>query len=430
MPLQDLTPQLRTRLNRMERGVGWFIMVATLLLLFGFGYYLRYAADQRGWFKAKAKFFTYATSGNGLHVGDAVEMMGFDVGHIIGITAMPPKWHEQTSDNVYITFEVFEPNFGYLWTEGTHVELNSSGLLDKRELDVTKGSGGYAIYLTQKFRDDLTVAEAEALPDLGDWRLGQEFWDGTNLSVRAWQPLSADVLKKISERLGTNRVRMIDPRSKGSKLTAIWNPDLHGYVPYVGTNIYGLERQEQVALGDRLQAMVAQVQAALPGILQMTNQIAYVLSNTTQLTSNLNIIAKSAQPTVTNLAAISDHLREPGSLGKWLIPTNINEHLDTTLQTANGTLTNLNTNLVTLNLTLDNLANITSNLNNQVQANTNLLTNISDIVVHTDQFIQGLKRFWLFRHLFPTHPVKKAPASTSAPARQQEPALSPKEKGQ
>ena len=40
MALQDLTPQLRTRLNRMERAVGWFVLLATALLIFGFAYYL------------------------------------------------------------------------------------------------------------------------------------------------------------------------------------------------------------------------------------------------------------------------------------------------------------------------------------------------------------------------------------------------------
>ena len=63
MPLQDLTPQLRTRLNRMERAVGWFIILATVLLLFGFGYYIYNTAERRGWFKIKAPYFTYAESG-------------------------------------------------------------------------------------------------------------------------------------------------------------------------------------------------------------------------------------------------------------------------------------------------------------------------------------------------------------------------------
>jgi hypothetical protein len=83
---------------------------------------------------------------------------------------------------------------------------------------------------------------------------------------------------------------------------------------------------------------------------------------------------------------------------------------------------NLNTNLVTLNLTLVNLANITSNLNNQVQANTNILSNVSGVVVHSDEFIQGLKRFWLFKHLFKTHPAKPHDE------RRNEPLPSPKER--
>jgi hypothetical protein len=58
-------------------------------------------------------------------------------------------------------------------------------------------------------------------------------------------------------------------------------------------------------------------------------------------------------------------------------------------------------------MTLDNVANITSNLNNQVQANSNIVTHVSDIIVHSDEFIQGLKKFWLFRHLFAAHPAKK-----------------------
>jgi len=38
MPLQDLTPQLRTRLNRVEKIMGWFILAAVALMIFGFAY--------------------------------------------------------------------------------------------------------------------------------------------------------------------------------------------------------------------------------------------------------------------------------------------------------------------------------------------------------------------------------------------------------
>ncbi len=80
MALQDLTPQLRTRLSRMERAVGWFVFLATALLLFGFGYYIYHTAERKGWFKIKAPFFTYVQSSAGLNVGDPVYMMGFAVG--------------------------------------------------------------------------------------------------------------------------------------------------------------------------------------------------------------------------------------------------------------------------------------------------------------------------------------------------------------
>ena len=46
MALQDLTPQLRTRLSRMERAVGWFVMLSLVLLVFGFAYYVYNTAER------------------------------------------------------------------------------------------------------------------------------------------------------------------------------------------------------------------------------------------------------------------------------------------------------------------------------------------------------------------------------------------------
>ena len=63
MALQDLTPQLRTRLSRMERAVGVFVMLALGLLLFGFCYYVYNTAERKGWFKFKAPYFTFVDAG-------------------------------------------------------------------------------------------------------------------------------------------------------------------------------------------------------------------------------------------------------------------------------------------------------------------------------------------------------------------------------
>jgi hypothetical protein len=101
---------------------------------------------------------------------------------------------------------------------------------------------------------------------------------------------------------------------------------------------------------------------------------------------------------ITNFARISENLSGPkGSLGEWLIPTNINAQLGMTLGAANT-----NVNLVSSNLlvTLDNVANLTSNLNAQVQANGLILYQISELIVHADEMVQGLKRHWLLKSSF------------------------------
>ena len=171
---------------------------------------------------------------HGFSVGDPVMLMGSRAGQIIKIEPMPPTWGQSTSNNVYIEFEVLEPNFGYIWTKGSMARLTQAGLLAKRELDLTKGTGGYATFITQPFQDDLTVAQAEALPNLetNRWRLGEEIYDGTNLVVKAWQPLSSGLLEKIAGLVGTNTIRAIDTSTKGKALTAVWNETGHYYEPF------------------------------------------------------------------------------------------------------------------------------------------------------------------------------------------------------
>ena len=194
----------------------------------------------------------------------------------------------------------------------------------------------------------------------------------------------------------------------------------HHYEPFVGTNIYGLPPEESPALGDRLENVAAQVEAALPNFFALTNQIAATLSNSVQLTSNLNAVAAGIRPAVADVAAITANLRDPrGSLGEWLIPANLNRQIAATLLGAGGaitnvneTLTNVNTNLIVVfdgvGRSLDNLADLTSNLNHQVQANSNMLSEISRIIVNSDDFVQGLKRHWFLRSAF-------KPARTNAP---------------
>src|SRR5207249_140287 len=125
--------------------------------------------------------------------------------------------------------------------------------------------------------------------------------------------------------------------------------------------------------------------------LSLTNQLAQVLSNSASLASNLNLVAETALPVISNLSVATAHLEQPGSLGEWLLPTNLNRQVETTLLRAEASLANTDTNLTALvasvGRSLDNLASLTSNLNNQVQANTNILVGISQAVAHADELV-------------------------------------------
>jgi hypothetical protein len=319
---------------------------------------------------------------------------------------MPPWGSEH---NVYVEFEILEPFYGYLWTTGSVAELSESGFLGKRQLNLRKGTGGYATYVDFAFREKMSLSEAGTLQHPDKWRLAEDIYQGTNLQIKAGVPLTPENLQKISA-MGIPAIRALDTSTQKKKLTAVWSEKSHGYETLSKTNIYSLPPDETPPLTTRLQAVVTQVEVALPNILALTNQLAVVLSNSTRLTSNLNDVAENVRPVITNLSVITTQLREPkGSFGEWLIPTNINHQLETTLQNADGAVANLNTNLITLNRSLDNLAGITSNLNQQVQVNSNIVSNVSNAIVHSDEFVQGLKRFWLFRHLFKEPKAKKPP---------------------
>jgi ABC-type transporter Mla subunit MlaD len=408
MALQDLTPQLRTRLNRMERAVGWFMFLATALLLFGFGYYIYSTAKLKGWFKVKAPYYTYANTAKGLKVGDPVMLLGFPIGRITGIDAMPA--HGPGSEHeVYIGFEVLEPDYDYIWNKGSRAKLTAADLLGKRVVEVTKGTDeGHSTFLMHPV-ENVPLENAEHLPSLDKFRLGEELYNGTNLVSAAWVKLTPELFKKAADLHVTN-LWIIDTSVEKHSLTAMWNQYDHHYEPYEkfknGKLVeYELTQDEEPALTDRAQALLTQVEKALPNFLAITNRINAILSNSVNLTSNLNEVAMNVRPTVSNLSVITANLRDPkGSLGEWIIPTNINQKLDATLDTTHKTIGDADTNLVilaeSLTRSLNNLADITSNLNSQVQANSNMLKQISDIVVHTDEFVQGLKHHWLLRSAF------------------------------
>jgi hypothetical protein len=255
-----------------------------------------------------------------------------------------------------------------MWTEGSRAKVDAADFLGQRVLEVTKGTGGHAIYISFPVRE-VGIAEARNLADT-NWRLAEDIYEpgSTQLIARAFRPLTnLDALVAA----GKTQIRVLDRSERRKRLTAVWNEHGRCYDVLSGTNKpFWLRTDESPALTERLEALVAQVETALPGVLSLTNQIAVVLSNSAAMTANFSEIAAAARPAVSNLNSVTAQLNHPGALGEWLLPTNINDKLDATLAGAN---TNLVLLAEKLAQSLDNLAGITSNLDRQVQANTNML---------------------------------------------------------
>jgi ABC-type transporter Mla subunit MlaD len=394
--------------------VGWFVFLATLLLIAGFAYYLYHAAERKGWFLIKARFYTYVNKADGINVGDPVTLMGFQVGEVTDIAAMPPR----TQHNVRIDFVINQmnrsgatpvPYYSYVWNQGSVVKLNSSDFLGKRSLEVTRGSSGFGIYST-RVPKTLSLEAAHGLTDPGQWRLGQNLFDSnSNLLFRAWTTtLDESNLTRFAD-LKIDSLVVFHTAENAQHIAAVWNEDGQRYLPYNHrnldeTNAYELPVAEAPAISDQLQAIVAEVQQAVPNVLALTNKLAAVLDNAANATSNLNLTIAGTQPLVKNFTAISTELRGPGALGEWVLGSNAPLQVATALTNANTLLVGVDTNLNALTeqmgLTLENLANITSNLNAQVQANSNMLWSISKSVRDTDDLVQGLKRHWLLRSAF------------------------------
>lgn len=402
MPVQDLTPQLRTRLSRVERAVGWFVILAALMMFSGFVFYVYHTANRKGWLTTKVTYYTLAESAAGIKVGDPVKLMGFDVGEVTRIDAQPPD----DMFNVSVEFQIKKPYYAYLWTESSQARLTPSDFMGKRIVEVTKGKGGVPTHIEWEFRE-YDLAEARQQAGVSQKHLGQAIREGelNRTVIPALTPLSPELLDRI-EASGAQRVVVLDRAASRKQITGIWD-DLAGrYVPYTKPGAaYFLPPSESPALTERLESLVRNAENALPSLLQLTNQLAAVLNQSTSLLHRAEIVLTGAQPTLTNLAEITSFLtNRSGGLGEWLLPPELNQPILKTLASADAALTTANTNLhtlaATLNRSLENLANLTSNLNAQVQSNDDILSQISSAVLAADELMQGLQKHWFLRSAF------------------------------
>ena len=399
MALQDLTPQLRTRLGRVERIVGLFVTVATLLFIAGLTYYLYATAKRKGWAVTKIVYATSLNNAAGLKVGEKVKLMGFDVGEITRVEANAPS----ADYGVTVFFQIKRPYYGYIWSD-SKVKAAAADFLGNRYLEMVKGYEGIATVLEKdnktqgvldhKFTEKEINKHLQALLARAE---GTNSIDTNKLSQTAFNEVKAASKKKT---------------------------DLF-YIPYAQykemakTNAYWIEPMESPAVTERLEQIVNAVEKALPSFLNLTNQLGDALASTAGAAAKLDALLAEVRPVVTNLANITGSIKTtPGALGEWLIPTNLSLQLEQTLQRSQATLANTDTNVTRIALELDqtliNLSGITSNLNAQVQANSNILSSVSGAVVHSDELVQGLKRHWLLRSAFKTNKTDKAKSPASS----------------
>ena len=428
MALQDLTPQLRTRLSRVERGVGFFVTIATLLLIAGFAYYIYHTAQRKGWFKTKIRYQTGLNNAAGLKPGDPVKLMGFNVGTLTGVEANSPG----TELGVTVYFTVIEPYYGYIWFD-SKVKVAPADFLGNRSLEIVKGYSGSATVLEADKRVIGILKRDEALKALVT--VSNNLFSTERVQAENENP-------DLNEHSLDVEAAMRAEAKMTNSLNALVKSDKDRfYIPLEKAPAYWIDPVESPALTERLETVVNGLEHALPNILDLTNKISGLLTNANSATSNLNTLMADARPVVQNVAVITDNLKDPhGSLGEWILPTNLSQQVQSTLKsadatmrtanetlaTANGTLQNTDTNVTLLvsniNLSLANLANLTSNLNAQVQVNTNILTEISTIIVHTDELVQGLKRHWLLRSAFKEKKPEKEkgspPKTSSEPPKQ------------
>lgn len=395
MPLQDLTPELRTRLRHVERTVGWFVALAAIVLLLGFAYYVYATARARGWFVTNLNYATSLDTAEGLSVGNPITLMGFEVGEITEVEANEPG----KTYGVTIFFRIRDPYWGYIWYD-SKVRVNSD-FLGHRFLEVVKGVSGQPSAFTDSNGKLLVMNRPRTREDY------------TNLVANL---KAAPANKGLSEEMilaeATNQLMDIIKTHKDIYYTNAFRAKYNKAVDRTAHNYYWIPPLQEPALSDRLASVATSVQMALPGILGLTNQLTAILSNANVAVSQLKETLDQTRPTLANLAVITDHLRDPnGSLGNWLLPTNLTAQLDQTLQSARetlgaarGTLDTTDTNLTKvatdLDQTLQHLSDLTSNLAWQVSVNTNLVSEISRTIVHTDDLVQGLKREWFLRGAF------------------------------
>ena len=394
MALQDLTPQLRTRLRKVEWFVVLFLGGTLVLMVTSLGWFIKKTGDARGWWVTEVPYYTYLPNASGIKVGSPVQMIGFKVGQVTKIEAVGladlRSWSYYGTNPVFVGFNVREPYPGYI-TSDSKLKL-----------------GGFPIDIAGGVTLEVTVGSSEGLLTTtnGNGHLGV-------LSDK----IVYDVLAKktITNLQAYAKYTPLAETKKGFFLALDQSDTMMAQVQRVLAKLDGIS---------------GTVNDALPGL---TNELQQTLSNVRELTGSLkpaltNAGGIGALLLPTNLVA---RLDRPGGVGELLIPTNLNAELVGTLA---GIRTNVPETFSNLNQRMTDLGPLLTNLNTGTARLGPLLTNADDALGNVksntvprvnslletlDSFVAGMKRHWLFRSAFKTVPTNAPPGlkDTNAPVR-------------
>ncbi|HTI69238.1 MAG TPA: MlaD family protein [Candidatus Limnocylindria bacterium] len=361
---QDLTPQLRTRLTQVERLVGLFVGIAMILALSLFGYFLWHTAEERGWLKKKARYFTFAEDGTGLKVGGPVVLTGFTIGKVTKVETLPmEQWAIDARAYVYIEFEVVDPYYGYILTD-SKVVIGAGDFLGTRSVEVERGIAG--------------TPTANVLPN---GRLGV---------------LSPKFASEKDRQKATNEFLRYTELGKGDKG-------------------YHLGSREQLPLPATLTLIATDIRATIPDI---TNRIFKALDGANEIVGHLNQTMPKMESAVDQLtgalAEFKPALSKPGGIGELLIPPNLNLALENTLSNVNANtrnvaplMSNVNSAVTDIRGTLTEVRGTVASMKSQLEANTNLVGNVSQLAASAHRLADTtdtlLRRHWLFRSAFKTN---------------------------
>ncbi len=371
MALQDLTPQLRTRLHKVEWMVMSFLVGALLLIAGSVTWFIRATGEARGWWITQVPYYTYVAQGTGIKVGTPVQLMGFKVGQVTQVEPvnldLRRSWDYYATNNfnVYVAFTVHEPYPGYIGTD-SRVTI-----------------GGFPIEIAGGLTLDISVGSPNAVvtvTNLPGGKMGV-LWDKF-----AYAPDSLD---------RTNKLLKYGPITNGNK----------GY--YLAPD----QSETLVAQAGRIMAKVDRVSGVIDLALpRMTNRIENLLAR-------VDSIAQKVEPVI----------GQPGGIGSLLVPTNLNARLDTVLLDLHEQSERLVPTIAKVNRTLDTAQQTSAEVKpllQQIQSTvvqvhetvkvlqakvgeTNLLYNVSRLANNAAQLSETtdylFRHHWLFRSAFRTN---------------------------